>query len=125
MENLIFNGGSGLEPVLKLEMMSYSDNAYDVTNFCCFEKFLAYTLFLPSCQTPNGIVKPGGAFCLLHYRGIKDPLQNRVKMAIVKKVGISSTNMVLSTYGCGYKLFTFFALFYFLYCNCHRKISFL
>ena len=39
----IFNGPSGL----KLEMTSYSDNAYDVTIFCCFEKFLAYTLLLP------------------------------------------------------------------------------
>ena len=30
-------------------MTSYSDNAYDVTNFFgCFEKFLAYTVFLPS-----------------------------------------------------------------------------
>ena len=30
-------------------MTSYSDNAYDITNlFCCFEKFLAYTHFLPS-----------------------------------------------------------------------------
>ena len=30
-------------------MTSYSDNANDITNlFCCFEKFLAYTLFLTS-----------------------------------------------------------------------------
>ena len=47
MKNLIFDGTSGLKSVLKLEMTSYSDNAYEVT-FCCFEKFLAYTLFLPS-----------------------------------------------------------------------------
>ena len=33
---------------LKLEMTSYSYNVYDVTSFCCFQKFLAYTLFLPS-----------------------------------------------------------------------------
>ena len=33
----------------KLEMVSYSDNAYDVTKFfACFEKFLTYTVFLPS-----------------------------------------------------------------------------
>ena len=45
MENLIFDGTSGL----KIEMTSYSDNAYDVTNFFyCFEKFLAYTPFLRS-----------------------------------------------------------------------------
>ena len=42
-EILIFDG----EP--KLEMRSYSDSAYDVTNFFgCFETFLAYTVFLPS-----------------------------------------------------------------------------
>ena len=44
MENLIFDITSSL----KLEMTSYSDNAYDVTNFWCFEKFMAYTLFLRS-----------------------------------------------------------------------------
>ena len=48
-KNLIFDGTSGLNWVLKLEMRSYSDNAYDVTILCCFEKLLAYTLFLPSC----------------------------------------------------------------------------
>ena len=32
-ENLIFDGTSGLRSVLKLQMTSYSDNAYDVTNF--------------------------------------------------------------------------------------------
>ena len=43
-KNLIFDGTSG-----KLEMTSYLDNAYDITNFFgCFEKFLAYTVFLPS-----------------------------------------------------------------------------
>ena len=63
-KNLIVVGTTGL----KLEMMSYSDNAYDVTNvFCCFEEFLAYTLFLQSFI----IVRPqmaelnlgGGLFC--------------------------------------------------------------
>ena len=49
-KNLIIDGTSGL----KLELTSCSYNAYHVTNFCCFEKFLAYTLFLPSL---NG-VKP-------------------------------------------------------------------
>ena len=34
---------------LKLEMTSYLDNAYDVTNFAdCFEKFLTYTVLIPS-----------------------------------------------------------------------------
>ena len=32
-KNLIFNGTSGLNSVLKLETTSYSDNAYDVTIF--------------------------------------------------------------------------------------------
>ena len=43
-ENLIFDATSGL----KLEMTSYSDNAFDVTIFCCFEMPLAYTPFLRS-----------------------------------------------------------------------------
>ena len=46
-KNLIFDESEIREP--KLEMISYSDNAYDVTNlFGCFEKFLADTVFLPS-----------------------------------------------------------------------------
>ena len=32
-ENLRFDGRSALNSVLKLEMTSYSDNAYDVTNY--------------------------------------------------------------------------------------------
>ena len=32
-KNLIFDGTSGLNSVLKLDMTSYSDNAYDITNF--------------------------------------------------------------------------------------------
>ena len=50
-KNLIFDGSSGLNSVMKFEMVSYSNNAYDVAIFCrccCFEKFLTYTLFLPS-----------------------------------------------------------------------------
>ena len=47
-------------------MTSYSNNGYDVTNyFCCYGKFLAYTLFLPgfivvNCQMPNGRGRLGG-----------------------------------------------------------------
>ena len=49
MKNLIFDGTSGKIREPKLEITSYSDNAYDVTDFfCCFEKFLAYTVFLSS-----------------------------------------------------------------------------
>ena len=59
-KNLIFNGTSGLKSVLKLQMTSYSDNAYDVTNFFVF--FLVLSLYsIPTefhcCQTPNGRVK--------------------------------------------------------------------
>ena len=43
-KNLIFDRKSDL----KLEMKSYSDNAYDVTNFLLFWQVLAYTLFLRS-----------------------------------------------------------------------------
>ena len=35
-KNLIFDGTSGLKSDLKLQMTSYSDNAYDVTNFGVF-----------------------------------------------------------------------------------------
>ena len=47
LENLIFNGTSGLKSVLKLQMTSYSVLMTSLI-FCFFEKFLAYTLFLPS-----------------------------------------------------------------------------
>ena len=64
-------------------MMSHSDNAYDFTTCFCFEKFLAYTLFLPSFI----VVRPQmaelnweGRLPLVHYRGILDPVQNSVKL---------------------------------------------
>ena len=45
MEILIFGGTSRLN----IEMTSYSDTGYDVIySFRCFEKFLVYTLLLPS-----------------------------------------------------------------------------
>ena len=53
--------------------------------FCCFERFLAYTLFLPSFivvgQQIAELSLGGAAFLSLpfHYRGIPDPVQNRVK----------------------------------------------
>ena len=68
-------------------MTSYSDNSDDVTNhFCCFENFLAYSLFLRGfivvrCQMVELDWGGGGAFLppLDRYRGIPDPVQNRVK----------------------------------------------
>ena len=75
---------SGLNSVLKLEMTSYSNNAYDITTlFCCFEKFLAYTLFLPNfIVVRHQMVELNqGAFLPpppIHIRGIPDPVQNRV-----------------------------------------------
>ena len=52
--------------------------------FCFFEKFSAYTLFLPSfIVVRHQMVELnwGGAFLPpppIHYRGIRDPVQNRV-----------------------------------------------
>ena len=67
-------------------MMSYSDNAYDFTNFfCCFEKFLANTLLLSSfivvrhqmADLKWELFAPSPS-PLLHYRGVPDPVQNKV-----------------------------------------------
>ena len=68
-------------------MTSYSDNGYDVTNyFCCFEKFMAYTLFLPGLivvrrqMAELDLEGGGGGFSVpVHYMGIPDFVQNRVK----------------------------------------------
>ena len=83
-KNLIFDGTSGKIREPKLEMTSYSDNAYDGTIFCCFEKFLAYTGFLPSFvvfRHQMAELTWGGAFLPspIQYRGSPDPVQNRVK----------------------------------------------
>ena len=79
MENLIFDGKSELKSVLKLEMTSYSDNAYDVTIFSCFDLYSISTKFhCCSCFDLYSIstkfhccavhVKPGGKsfFAPLH-----------------------------------------------------------
>ena len=66
-KNLLFDTTSRL----KLKMTSYSDNAYDVTNFfCCFETFVTYPLFLQSfivvrrqMAELNWGEGGGGAFC--------------------------------------------------------------
>ena len=49
-KKLIFNGTSGLKSVLKLEMTSYSDNAYDVTFFVLLKSFwpILYSYQVPS-----------------------------------------------------------------------------
>ena len=84
-KNLILDGTSGLNSGLKLEMTSYSDNAYDVTNFVLlFWKVLGLYSILTKfhcCQTPRGRVKRRGFLPPppVHYRGIPDPIQNRVK----------------------------------------------
>ena len=79
---------SGPDSVMKLQMTPYSDNAYDVTNsFCCFEKFLAYTLFLPGfivVRHQMAELNWGGGglpYPLLRYPG---SIQNRVKIRIDK-----------------------------------------
>ena len=69
-------------------MTSCSDNVFDVTIFCCFEKFLADILFLPSfivVRHQMGELKRGEGVLLplpFHYRGIPDPVQNRVNICI-------------------------------------------
>ena len=78
MVNLIFDGTSGL----KLEMTSYADNTYDVTNpSCCFETFVLYTLFLSSfivVRHQMAELNP------VHYTGVPDPVQNRADEYIIK-----------------------------------------
>ena len=67
---------------LKLEMTSYSDNTYDVTNFCCFEKFLAYTLFLPRFIVVKYQIAElswgRGVVPTVHYWSILNPVQKRL-----------------------------------------------
>ena len=77
--SVIFDGMSGLNSVsLKLEMTSYSDNAYDITNFFV----VSYTLLLPRfIVVRHQMVELNwGASPLVHYRGIPDPVQNKVKV---------------------------------------------
>ena len=77
--NLIFDGMG-----MKSEMTSYSDNAYDITNcFCCFEKFLAYTLFLPSfvvvrCQIAQ-----------LNWRGVAPLPTHYMGIPTLSKIGLT------------------------------------
>ena len=51
-KNLIFDGTKGLNSVLELEMTSYSDNAYDITNFVVLKRswpiFYSYQVSLLS-----------------------------------------------------------------------------
>ena len=76
MENLIFDGTRRL----KLEMTSYSDNTYDVTNFLLFRNVLGL-YSIPTkfhcCQMPNGRVKLGGFFAPVHYRITPDPIPSK------------------------------------------------
>ena len=45
IKNLILDGTSWLNSVLKLEMTSYSDSAYDITNFFVVFKSSWYILY--------------------------------------------------------------------------------
>ena len=65
MENLIFDGISGL----KLEMTSYSDIAYDVTNFFVVLKSSWPILYSYQVSLLNWGLPP------VHYRDIPDPVQ--------------------------------------------------
>ena len=81
-KNLIYDGTSSL----KSEIMSYLDNAYDITNFfvvlkSSWPKRYSCPAKFHCCQMPNARVKLGGGggfSAPLHYRGIPDPVQNRV-----------------------------------------------
>ena len=70
---------------LKLETTSYSDNSCGATNyFCFFLNFLAYSLFLVGfivvrCQIAD-LEWREGFFAYVCYRGIPDPVQNRVNV---------------------------------------------
>ena len=67
---------------LKLEMTSYLYNADDITNsFCCFEKFLAYALFLPSLiVVRHQMAEIDWRVSSSHHMGIPDPVQNKVNI---------------------------------------------
>ena len=66
--------------------------------FCCFEKFLDYTLFLPSfivVRHQMAELNWGGFLSPVHYRGIPDPVQNRVKKEhIFKPIKIISPSEI-------------------------------
>ena len=68
------------------ETMSYLDNGYNITNcFGCFEKVLAYTYsFQVSLLSDTKWQSyPEGLFCPpIQYRGLPDPIQNRVKTSV-------------------------------------------
>ena len=90
---LIFDGMSGLNSALKLEMTSYSDNAYGVANFFCFFLKSSCLYSIPTkfhcCQTPNARVKLRGGVAFLppvHYRGILDHVQNRVNESSAESI---------------------------------------
>ena len=67
-------------------MTSYSDNAYDVTNFLLFWKDLGqYSISTNFIVVRHQMVQlnwgggGGGELQSVHYRGILDPVRNRVK----------------------------------------------
>ena len=69
-------------------MTSYSDNAYYITNlFCCFGKFLAYTLFLPSFHVfRHQMVK-------LNWGASPSPLNTIVISRTLSKIGLKYTDI--------------------------------
>ena len=58
--------------------------------FCCFEKFLAYTLFLPSFivvkRQMAELDGEGGLYAPHYYRVVLDPNQNRVKISYLENL---------------------------------------
>ena len=110
-ENLIFDGES------KLEIMSYSDNAYDVTNFFgCFETFLAYSVFLASFIVLRHqlaeLTWGKGAFCL--------PLSNIGCAQTPSKTGLSA--LFCSDNYVDFTVLFFLTVLYSLLCKLYQRI---
>ena len=95
-KNLIFDRTSGL----KLEMKSYSDNAYDVTISCCFERFMACTLFLPSFIAVRHQMAELNVLAFLPpppaIIGVSRTVQNRVNCGCAK---VKSIHYILVSLG--------------------------
>ena len=83
-KKLIFDGTSGKIREPKLEMTSYSDNGFDVTDFFgCFEKFLAYAVFLPGfVVVRHQMAKLTWGVAPRPIYLSPGPVQNRVKVTL-------------------------------------------
>ena len=83
--SVIFKGMSGLNSVLKLEMTSYSDNAYDITN----SFVVSYTLLLPSFIVRHQMVELNWGLPPCTLQGYPGPFQNKVEVQMTWKFLLS------------------------------------